>query len=151
MRSENEHDHYFTGFYSAANQHMAKEAFSGILIERLHFKAFEQAADAADNFLAFFVLDKAFVHLDDIVASFLIGSADDIAFFVFSKSGSYLVAVKTRIAHSENSVDFSEPSEEFFLVFLFYLKLFRVRYTGIAASAAFSCNNAYAWHKDTSF
>ena len=61
------------------------------------------------------------------------------------------VSVKTRIAHSENSVDFSESSEEFFLVFLFYLKLFRIRPTGITATAAFTCNNAYAWHKNTSF
>ena len=94
MGSENENDHDLAGFYSAANKNVAQKAVAGILIKRFHFKTFEKAFYGSYDFLAFFIFDKAFIDLNDIVGSFGIGSADDISFSIFSESGGNFVSVK---------------------------------------------------------
>lgn len=135
--SRHKHHQNFTALEAPANQYMAKETKSGVLIIRPDFKGYQQMLNGLHDFLTGFVLDAAVPHWNNAVRVFFIGSGNNPTPSISGKNVMNLVPIIQRIIHANDGKNFPVGSKQLSHSSLLLRQLLLVGYSLILAAAAF--------------
>ena len=109
--SQHQYHHDLAGDMSGADQNMAQQSVSSILIVGTDMKRFQQSPDRDNDLIRFGILDQAAVHGNDPVALLFINAGDGVMITVFTKHSMYLVPVMLRMLHGNDTLYFAKGSQ----------------------------------------
>ena len=110
--SQYQHHHDLARDMSGADQDMAQQSVSGILIVGTDMKRFQQSPDRYDDLIRLGILDQAAVHRNDPVALLLIDAGNGIMITVLAEYRMYLVPVMLRMLHGNDTLDLAKRSQK---------------------------------------
>ena len=84
---------------AAADQRMAEQTVSRVLVIRFNLKGFQELADIADDRVCCLIFKQTLINLYDVVRSLLVNAGNDLSIAPVGKDSVYLVAVMQRILH----------------------------------------------------
>ena len=110
--SQHQYHHDLAGDMSGADQDMAQQSVSGVLIVRADMKRFQQPSYRDNDLIRLGILDQATVHGNDPVALLFINAGDGIVIPVLAEYRMYLVPVMLRVLHGDDTLDLAKRSQK---------------------------------------
>ena len=112
-RNRHKHDHYLPCFKSSAHKHMPEPALTASLIKDLYFKVPEHIAHGQNNSVGRFIVNEAFIDVNDFMCSRFIYDGNHPASFSKTECRMNLIAVMQRFVHADDILHMPEPAECF--------------------------------------
>lgn len=98
-RAEHQYHEHLIRLMAAADQRMAEQTISRVLVVRFNLKGFQELADIADDRVRCLIFKQTLINLYDVVRSLLVNAGNDLSIAPVGKDSVYLVAVMQRILH----------------------------------------------------
>ena len=131
-----QHHHNLSGGVSSADQHMAQQTVTRVLVVGADAKGRQHIPDIADDGSGRPILNQAVLDIYNTVGPLPVGPADNIPVFLLSEHGLHLVAIIVGIPHPTDQLHSAEGLQQFFYFSLLLLKLSLIRFADIRASPA---------------
>ena len=110
-RRQHQYHHDLSGDMTGADQDMAQQSVSGILIVGTDMEWFQQSTDRYNDLIRFCILDQTAVHGNDPVALLLINPGNGVVITVLAEYRMYLVPVMLRMLHGNHALYFAKGSQ----------------------------------------
>ena len=110
--NQHQYHHDLAGDMSGADQDMAQQSVSGILIVGTDMKRFQQPSYRYNDLIRFGILDQAAVHGNDPVALLLIDAGNGIMITILAEYRVYLITVMLRMLHGYHALYFAKGSQQ---------------------------------------
>lgn len=92
-RAEHQYHEHLIRLMAAADQRMAEQTISRVLVVRFNLKGFQELADIADDRVRCLIFKQTLINLYDVVRSLLVNAGNDLSIAPVGKDSVYLVAV----------------------------------------------------------